>query len=830
MAPVISTAAIPAPAGPAETLYSQLRTVDLDPTRVYSVREASLDRSELHFSLESGAIAFTRDVYGRVTGAFFEGDGEVLLTPPNKVERASLALFTGTAILEEHFVTAYFRFDDTTFDDLRPYLRPSERAPEFIAERNETARHLADSDALRLFMSFSSLLPLTSTPTANPTPPRKDTFFHALVQGRQLGAFDLYYDSASPEPVWAGQSKTSAGVIYYDTWVSFAPGPTGQARAPSLRRADDVFARQLTVRSTVSPPTRLESDARLDLEVRRGGQRAVLFELSRFLQVKSVDSAGHSLEFIHNQSLEGTQISRRGNDLVAVVFPEPLQTGQQLTVHFVYGGDVLSEAGKGLLYVGARGTWYPNRGLTPAQFDLEFHYPAEWTLLATGKRVSAPAARPAVTVAGEQVSRWVTERPIPVAGFNLGKYTRAAARAGNVTVESYATQGMERTFAKQEAPPMPLPGEALPGLAPATVPPLIVLPGPDPSPARDAQAVADKTARAVDFFDRLYGPFPYDSLALTQMPGDLSQGWPGLVFLSSFAFLSPEEKTQLHVDRIDSIQSGLTLVHESAHQWWGDLITWADYRDQWVSEALADYSALTLLESEKPADFQAVLEKYRLDLLRRNKDDQVLKDAGPVTLGTRLSSSRFPDGYEAISYGRGVWLLHMLHHMLLDAESSGQRPTSPRAKRPAQSEADPFFRGLLKARQRFENKPMSARDLLRVFEEDLPSSLCYEGRKSLDWFFDGWISGTSLPVYQARGVSFTTKGSNVLVAGTLLQKDAPDDLVTPVPIYGMVGGRSILLGRVFADGPETQFRLTAPAGTQKVMVDPHQTLLTASSR
>ena len=34
---------------------------------------------------------------------------------------------------------------------------------------------------------------------------------------------------------------------------------------------------------------------------------------------------------------------------------------------------------------GARGTWYPNRGMEMADFDLEFTYPQGWTLVATGK-------------------------------------------------------------------------------------------------------------------------------------------------------------------------------------------------------------------------------------------------------------------------------------------------------------------------------------------------------------------------------------------------------------------------------------------------------------
>jgi hypothetical protein len=58
-----------------------------------------------------------------------------------------------------------------------------------------------------------------------------------------------------------------------------------------------------------------------------------------------------------------------------------------------------------------------------------------------------------------------------------------------------------------------------------------------------------------------------------------------------------------------------------------------------------------------------------------------------------------------------------------------------------------------------------------------------------------------------------------------LQKSASDNLVTSVPLYASIAGKNVLLGRVFADGPETQFRLAAPAGTHKVVLDPYQTVL-----
>ena len=112
--------------GPAESLYLQLHSVGLDASKVYKIRDSYLDRKAIHISMDDGTIAFTENVDGHVTGAFFQGDGEVLLSPPNTTERASLALFTGGAILEEKFSTAYFRFNDDVSAELKPYLREAE--------------------------------------------------------------------------------------------------------------------------------------------------------------------------------------------------------------------------------------------------------------------------------------------------------------------------------------------------------------------------------------------------------------------------------------------------------------------------------------------------------------------------------------------------------------------------------------------------------------------------------------------------------------------------------------------------------------------------------
>ncbi|HZD31476.1 MAG TPA: hypothetical protein VE779_07420, partial [Candidatus Angelobacter sp.] len=134
---------LPLTSGPVLPLYRALRDVGLDPQKVYKVREAAIDREDIHLWLNDGVIAFTQAVDGRITGAYFEGEGEVLVRPPDRRERASLGLFTGQGVLEEHFTSVYFRFNDDTASDLKPYLRPFDDAAAFVTRNNPTARSLA---------------------------------------------------------------------------------------------------------------------------------------------------------------------------------------------------------------------------------------------------------------------------------------------------------------------------------------------------------------------------------------------------------------------------------------------------------------------------------------------------------------------------------------------------------------------------------------------------------------------------------------------------------------------------------------------------------------
>jgi hypothetical protein len=812
-------------------LYTKLQSTPLDVSQTYQVRDIWIEREDIHLTLRDGRIAFTQEVDGRITGAFFEGEGEVLISPPDRVERWSMGVGTGSAILEEQFTTAYFRFNDDTFTDLEPGLRVMEPpdAQAFLDQNDTVARELANSTALRLLESFLDSERVAPDGAVEFARDPRDRLFYARLLGQHLGLFDITFDTLNAEQITVMQfTHGEFGTMWANTWASFPMRSARRAAAGGKRSGysrggttetmdaitnfppDPIAISRYKMHVRLTPPAELAADADMDLQVSEPGHRVVLLELSRYLKVSEAAADGAPLEFIQNTALQGTDLERRGNDTLAIVFPEALVVGRTYKLHMHYSGPVMTEAGNGLMYVGARGIWYPNRGVALSDFDLEFEYPSGWTLLATGKR--APAETPAAP--GERVDRFVSERPIPLAGFNLGQYMETKASTANVQVDTYAARGVEASLAKQSV--VVLPGIRRPGGEPT-----VAVIGPTFNPVEQAQKISDQSARIIEYYSARVGPYPYSSLALTQMPGPVSQGWPGLIFLSSYSFLTSQQRAGLGVDQANNLLFGaLTEPHEIAHEWFGDLVLWKSYREQWLVEALSNYCALLMIQSENPEAFDTLMERYRQDLLSRNKDGIEVADAGPVTLGIRLNSSRFPNGYVQISYGRGTWLMHMLRHMILDATSPG---TPPHA---AAGPDDPFFRVLRKLRERFEGKVISTRDLEDAFAEELPKSLWFENKKSLDWFFDGWVNGTSIPRLEAQDVKLSHSVKGMIATGKIIQQQAAEGLVTSVPVYALVNNDNVYLGRVFADGPETSFRLEAPAGTRKILLDPYHYVLT----
>jgi hypothetical protein len=736
------------------------------------VRQVSIDREDLHISLSDGEIALMQAIDGHVTGAIFQGEGDILLFPPNRAERTSLALFTKAAVLNQKFKTAYLRFfDDRLVEELRRGFRPATNAQEFIDKWQTTADSLARADSLSLLQAMTNSGEAASS------------FLHLRVAETALGIFDVFFDTSSAEQIAVAQTAMNKDGRYYDTWTSF-PMRSRREDGKNASFGSAVHVSGFRISAKIVPPTDLTAEAELTVVARKSGQRTLLMELSRYLKVTEVKLDNQPVEFIQNEAIDGSDLARRGNDFIAIVLPAPLEKEHPVKLAVRYSGPVMFDSGGEVIYVGDRGTWYPNTGPSFADFDLTFEYPLGWTLVATGKPVSSGSQN------GVQVARFVSVKPIAHAGFNLGKFETATSSVGGVVIDAYAAKNVERALSRPEASA-----------------------GLYPEPAKQVQRITSEAAATVAFLSNELNPFPYSRLEITQLPALLSQSWPGLIYLSSMAFLTSEERHALGVKDpyMELLLSDLMLAHETAHQWWGDAVDWDSYRDQWIIEALANYSALVMLERANPEKMKIVLNRYRDDLLRTTANGPIA-DAGPVTLGQRLTSSRFPQAFEPVLYGRGTWLIHMLRSMMREA-NGGQN--------------DALFFGALKGLlAKSPNGKISTRDLQHAFEQVLPPALAYEGQKSLDWFFDSWVNGASIPQFTLSDVHIAPANSEVKVRGVIRQTYADKNMVTAVPVYGVdKSGRSYFLSFLFVDEPDQEFQLSAPAGTTSIVLDPQGSVL-----
>lgn len=771
----VARAEVEAPSSASAT-YNALLNPVLTASDVHQLRDVSIEREDVHLALSDGTIGLTRAVDGHVTGAVFEGEGEVLLFPPNRAERTSLHLFTGSAVLEQKFTSAYFRFfDDKFVDELRAGFRPAESVDDFVSRWEQPLKLLAPGDALEILE--------TMTNAQDPA----SRFLLIRVGGTQFGTFDVIFDPHAPEQIRVGQERLNGSVVYYDTWASFPMRSVRESGQPDAERFTAFELSDYNLRARAQPPTDLSVEGEVTLTPRRSGQRAAMFELSHYLRLTAVRANGQPLEFIQNPAVSGSELARRNDDLVAVIFPAVLEKDRPVRLSFAYAGPVMFNAGGEVLYVGARGTWYPTAGAFFAGYDLTFDCPDDWTLVATGKPVASSVQN------GRRISRFVTERPIVHAGFNMGRFDTGESTAGKVLIQAYAAKTVEEPLAEKEARA-----------------------GLHPQPAREVRQIAAQAATTVQFLSGRLDAFPYSRLEITQLPSLMSQSWPGLIYLSSMAFLDPDERRAagIHDPFTQLLLSRLMLSHETAHQWWGDAVDWASYRDEWINEALANYCALMMLEKEDPLAMKTALDYYKTELLKETPNG-IVDNAGPVTLGARLTSSRFPQAYEPVLYGRGTWLIHMLRTTLRRA--GGQDDDNDAL----------FFAALKGLLARSPTHKISTRDLQRAFEQVLPASLSYEGGKSLDWFFDSWVNGVAIPRFSLENVNVReVDAGETQVSGVIRESDAPKDLVTAVPIYSVgASGKQQFLAFVFVDETESNFKLTAPAGTKQLVLDPEGTLL-----
>jgi hypothetical protein len=783
------------PADP-RALYQALNELKVDGTRVYAVHDLTLRRDAVHLAFTEGTLAFLQPLGGRVTGAVFVGRGHVVATPRDSGERRSLSHFLGVPILDQTFGNAYLRFTDDTAAELQREIESSgaevKNDSGFAARWAPGLGGLAPSHSLRVMEDFLSAEPLP--------------YFYALLQNDAVGRFDVVVDQRRDEQVMIGQLRRENGVETYDIWASF------RAEDAPAKPLQNFLPVKYTVDSAIADDLTLSGKTVLELKAVRSGERMVQLELSRNLAVSEIrGDDGKPVIFFQNEDLSPQEATRRGNDSIVVVLPEAKNAGEELHLEVAYRGNVIASAGNGVEFVGERGTWFAHVGGEHfAAFDLGFRWPKRLTLVATGAKVEAHDDT------DPKSGRWRSEIPFATAGFNLGEYKVATTGEGP-QVYIYANKELEDAIMSrlQER------SAGRVDTATSFIHPLnsavssVVAAPPPPSPTAALNELGKQVLDSIRYFSQTNGTFPFERLDIAQIPGSFGQGWPGLVYLSTLAFLPADTQEQAGITEwAQRASRNLMPFHEVVHQWWGNETVAASYRDTWIEEGLANYLAILYSDSKKPGEHRLAgwLEHYRADLLSKPAGaNETIEHTGPLTLGTRLASGKVPDAYAMIMYGKGTWVFHMLHELM-------REPGSP--------DPDAKFRQLLQAiLKEYKFQPFSTADFQRAIEQRMNAAMDIEGTQRMSWFFDDWVRGTGVPHYSVK-FEVKTKGQEIVVSGVLEQKGVVDSFTAPVPIYGThVGGKPERLGVVVTTGPETRFHFAARVRPARITIDPQLTVL-----
>ena len=105
---------------------------------------------------------------------------------------------------------------------------------------------------------------------------------------------------------------------------------------------------------------------------------------------------------------------------------------------------------------------------------------------------------------------------------------------------------------------------------------------------------------AVGLYSGYFGVLPFKRLSITQQTAcNYGQSWPGLVWLPICSFYDITVRHNLGLDWADRGYWKVVTPHEVAHQWWGHTVGFNSYRDQWMSEGFADFSASLFLRAPR---------------------------------------------------------------------------------------------------------------------------------------------------------------------------------------------------------------------------------------
>jgi hypothetical protein len=771
--------------------YDAVRSARPD-GRTIAVQGLTLVRDAFRIELRSGTLHLLSPAGSDTFGAVFIGDGSYHLAPATPHELRQLRLVTGQAQLEtlsDRFDRMVLLFTDRTAGEVLDHARVVTGPPDDQAVRwyDDYLKRQQKDVGINLHLRIA-------TDLVN-RPGRSDGVFLMPVDGRAHGkvlvAFDpmglsnlssQFGNVSGEESVLLSSDKEKGGFWYLSASVKDAVGGRGKPVRPWA----DALRYEI---ETSIDGRQVKGSTRVTLKPLVEGVRVLPVNIDSSLSLRSVvleTDAGPVALPVLREELQLGQYARLwtvsvGDADVAVGFPALLAKDVPVSLRFEYDGDDVLDGANGRYSVRARTSWYPNLGtfVDVADYEMTFRYPRRNTLIAVGRQVSEQVD------GAQKVAVWRSDVPLRVAGFNYGEFEKLTSTDPDTKMGIHVYTNRDWT-----------------------------------SQARIALADATNAARVASaFFGR--SPFPHISIT-QQVQTNFGQSWPTLVFLPTLALSTSFERAMS--DNIDprassALNEFVNSVnwHEVAHQWWGHQIGWESYRDQWLSEGFAEFTAALTLEA-----FQGRKDYDRYWLLRRTEILQKDKDvanweSGAITQGFRLATERSPGAASSILYSKGAYVLHMLR-MLMRDESRG-------------TDADRAFQTMMADFvTTFQGRSPSTDDFQRIVEKHITPTLDVRRDRRMTWFFDQWVHGTEIPqLTSALQVSDAGEGK-YRISGTVTQTGVSDAFRTQVPIYLDFGDERVQrLGFIQVIGSTTQklsLDLSIPRKPRRVLINAHNDVLT----
>ncbi|MGH7601371.1 MAG: M1 family metallopeptidase, partial [bacterium] len=463
----------------------------------------------------------------------------------------------------------------------------------------------------------------------------------------------------------------------------------------------------------LNPNGRVTADMGVDIFTAHQKPSTLFFQLAPDLAVTRITSEfGDTLDFVQERKENG----------LTVFVPEAVSQRDTIRLLFHYDGKILEKNENGILFLKETVFWVPHLNyLRRAVYRVIFKYPRSLRVLGIGHLTREWEE-------GEYRLSYYTESfPAKAASFCLGKFA-----SDTLLVEGLPRLEIHSTSYRS---------------------------------TQQRRHVAADIANSLFLFNQLIAAYPAPTLRVVEAPGFVSHGFPGLVTLSWVGF-------QTHLSGIlEALRS-----HEVAHQWFGNAIGWATYRDQWLSEAFAEYLGALYVEwvRQDRESFAHLIEAWRDDILeggnvgvalgfkRFGLGKEALKKgeglaAGPLVMGARLGQKHALD-YYLQTYLKGAYLLHSLRWLLRDLETGSD------AK---------FWQFLADFARAYWGADPSTQDLQSVAEKHFGDGL--------DWFFKQWVYGMAIPTYRWEYRIVQADSGNA-VQISVQQEEVPPDFRMPVPV------------------------------------------------